>query len=690
MKSKLSDEWRDALQRQSRLPVTGVTVTEATKSRFWKWGWQSVTKLPETTDILSSRPTPGQRPDPRLARSDLKCQQHVSKRSGLAITILASNGIVFHLLSRFVFHCAARVSLAPLYAVLLLGGLPLLIRLARKLSHREFGSDLLAGISILASALQGKYLVGTIVVLMLSGGTALEEYSSARASSVLDALAQRLPRVTHRKMGAHTEDVTIDEVKVGDLLLIHPHEIVPADGRVIEGHGRMNEAFLTGEPFEVSKAPGSQVISGALNGENAVAIQVEKLPVDSRYARIMRVMEQTQQRRPRLRRLGDQLGAWYTPAAVVLALVAWILTGESYRFLAVLVIATPCPLLIAIPVAVVGAITLSARSGIIIKNPAILEQIDSCRTFIFDKTGTLTYGRPSLTGIVCAPGFEENEVLRAAASLERYSKHPLARAILDAASRAHLTLAVSSEISEPPGRGLRGTIMGQTVLITGRNRLVQRDTDIPPPGTGLECLVFIDDVFAALFRFRDAPRKDSHVFVGHLGPRHRVNRMLLVSGDRAPEVNYLAGIVGISEVRAGQNPEQKVAIVRAETKRAKTVFIGDGINDAPAMQAATIGLALGLNSDITSEAADAVVLESSLAKVDELIHIGRRMRSIALQSAMGGMGLSVLGMLAAAFGFLPPIGGAIAQEAIDLLAVLNAVRVAFPLRQLRDPELTVQ
>ncbi len=604
--------------------------------------------------------------------------------SDRAIALLASTGIAIHLLLRFAFRAAPQLSLAPLYAVLLLGGFPLVIALVRRLLNREFGSDLLAGISILTSVLQGEYLVGAIVVLMLSGGTTLEEYTSQHASSILDTLANRMPQTTHRKVGADTVDVTLNQVKVGDLLFIYPHEVCPADGVVVEGHGRMNEAFLTGEPFEVSKAPGSKVISGALNGETALTIRTEKLPGDSRYARIMRVMDDTQQRRPRLRRLGDQLGAWYTPVALLMAFLAWMLSGESHRFLAVLVIATPCPLLIAIPVAIIGAIALCARSGIIVKNPAILEQIDSCRTFIFDKTGTLTYGRPRLTEILCAPGFEEKSVLSGAASLERYSKHPLAQAILNAAELAQLPLESASEISEPPGQGLRGTVQGRAILLTGRNRVQENNIVLPPVQSGLECLVFIDGTFAAALRFHDAPRQDSRVFVQHLRPRHRVNRVLLVSGDRDSEVRYLAGAVGISEIHAGQSPEQKVAIVRQETSRAKTLFVGDGINDAPAMQAATVGVAFGLHSDVTAEAADAVILESSLGKVDELIHIGRRMRSIALQSAVGGMLLSIVGMVAAAFGFLPAINGAVAQELIDLIAVVNAVRVALPAEQLRD------
>ena len=254
----------------------------------------------------------------------------------------------------------------------------------------------------------GQYLVGSIVVLMLSGGTALEKFATRRASSVLKALAMRMPQTAHRKTTSGITDIEIDSVQVGDTLVVFPHEICPVDGVVLEGQGRMNEAYLTGEPFEMSKTPGSEVISGAVNGETALTIRAEKLPIDSRYAKIMQVMQETQQRRPRLRRLGDMLGAWYTPLAVTIALAAWIVSGESHRFLAVLVIATPCPLLLAIPVAVIGAISLSARRSIIIKNPAVLEQISHCTTLIFDKTGTLTYGRPSLTEILCAPGVSEN------------------------------------------------------------------------------------------------------------------------------------------------------------------------------------------------------------------------------------------------------------------------------------------
>lgn len=600
------------------------------------------------------------------------------------IALFTIVAIFLHLILRYLLHTSHLLWQSPLMAVLLVGGLPLLVPLARKLFAREFGSDHLAGISILTSAILGEYLVAAIVILMLSGGTALEEFASRRASSVLDALARRMPQVAHHKVDSQLSDVKLSEIAIGDILVIFPHEICPVDGVVLEGHGKMNEAYLTGEPFEIDKTPGSEVLSGSINGDAALHIRAEKLAIDSRYARIMQVMQDAEQRRPRLRRLGDQLGAWYTPVALALAGIAWAASGESHRFLAVLVVATPCPLLISIPVAVIGAISLSARRGIIIKNPAVLEQIDRCRTLIFDKTGTLTYGKPSLSEMLCAPGFDSNAVLQLAASLEHYSKHPLSQAILEAAQKSNLPLQVVSEVSERPGEGLRGKVGNHSVFVTNRKKFIAAGLNLPPIAPGLECLLFVDDVYAATFRFRDLPRADSGTFIGHLKPRHAVNRVLIVSGDRDQEVRHLAQQVGIAELYSAKSPEDKVAIVRRESAKAPTLFLGDGINDAPAMQAATVGVAFGVQSDITSEAADAVILETSLGRVDELIHIARRMRRIALQSAVGGMALSILGMFAAAFGYLPPIGGAIAQEIIDLAAVLNAVRVALPARSLTD------
>ena len=636
------------------------------------------THIQLTADRQASQLKSGERGQPQ------KSENPSTWTASTLIAFLAIACIFLHLFLRYAFDVSRTAWQAPLILALVVGGLPLLMRLTQKLFEREFGSDHLAGISIITSVILGEYLVGVIVILMLSGGTALEQFASRKASSVLDALARRMPETAHRKIGNELLDVSLGEISVGDTLVVFPHETCPVDGVVIDGSGKMNEAYLTGEPFEIEKMPGSQVISGAINGDVAIHIRAEKLAVDSRFARIMRVMQDAEQRRPRMRRLADKLGAWYTPVALALAGIAWGFTEEANRFLAVVVVATPCPLLIAIPVAVIGAISLSARRGIIIKNPAALEQIDRCRTLIFDKTGTLTYGKPSVSEILCAPGFAEDEVLELTASLERYSKHPLSLAVQEAAQKKNLPIEIVSEISERPGEGLRGTVAGRKVLVTSRSKVSGRDIALPPITSGLECLVFIDASYAATLRFYDTPRTDSRTFIKHLKPRHAVNRVLLVSGDRDHEVRRLAEEVGISEVHSAKTPEDKVAITREEVSGSPTLFLGDGINDAPAMQAATVGVAFGVHSDVTSEAADAVILEASLARVDELIHIARRMRRIALQSAIGGMALSILGMLAAAFGYLPPIGGAIGQEIIDLAAVLNAVRVALPPRDLVD------
>ncbi|MCA9294638.1 MAG: cadmium-translocating P-type ATPase [Phycisphaerales bacterium] len=599
------------------------------------------------------------------------------------IAIIAIVAIVLHLVMHWT---GAPGAVYPLYVALVLGGVPLVWDLFLNLIRFEFGSDLLAGISIVTAAILGEYLAGTLVVLMLSGGGALEAYAVRSASSVLQALARRMPSVAHRQSDSTLEDIALDDVQVGDRLVVLPHEVCPVDGVVLEGHSAMDESYLTGEPYVMSKTPGAQVISGAINGEAALTIRAEKRPVDSRYAKIMEVMRASEQQRPRMRRLADRLGAFYTPIAVGLAIIAWIIGGEATRFLAVLVVATPCPLLIAVPVAIIGSISLAAKRSIIVRDPLVLERAPRCKTMILDKTGTLTYGKPQLVNEHVAPGLEANQVLAFAAALEQYSKHPLASAVVNAAKGRKIALREANHMSEPPGQGLRGDVQGRAVRITSRHRLRQEhpEIELPPQEGGLECVVMLDGVFAALYRFRDAPRQESQAFIGHLGPRHGIERVMLVSGDRASEVEYLAKQVGIDEVHADQSPEQKVAIVRQQSELAQTIFVGDGINDAPALMTANVGVALGTANDVTIEAAGAVIMDNSLERVDELLHISHRMRRIALQSAVGGMALSIVGMLIAAAGYLPPVGGALVQEAIDVVAVLNALRVAIKPGALTD------
>ena len=609
-------------------------------------------------------------------------------RKPARIAVLCLFGIALHLTLRYGFHAGSLLYQTPLVVLLIVGGLPQLYGLLKKILKSELGADLLGGISIVTSLALGEYLAGAIIVLMLSGGEALESYAVRSASSVLAALAKRLPSVAHKKLGAEVTEVELSALAVGDALVIYPHEICPVDGEVTEGHGTMDESYLTGEPFQVTKTVGSSALSGAINGESVLTIRATARAADSRYAKIMEVMRDSEAKRPQLQRLGDSLGAFYTPFALVIALIAWAVTGDATRFLAVLVIATPCPLLLAIPIAIIGSISLCARRSIIVKSPVVLEQIAQCRTAIFDKTGTLTYGEPRLTELLLAPGRERKDVLTLVASLERYSKHPLARAILAAAADERLTLREATEVGERPGEGLRGNVDDHEVHVTSRHKFALQKLSgverIAPVSGGLECIVAVDRIYAATLRFRDAPRAESRSFVKHLGPKHHIQRVMILSGDRESEVRYLAEQVGVTEVYAQKSPEEKLEIVRQETSKVKTLYVGDGINDAPAMLAATVGIAIGQNSDVTAEAAGVVILDNSLKKVDEFLHISRRMRIIALQSAVGGMVLSVIGMGFAATGHLDPVSGAICQEVIDVLAVLNALRAALPPKVIHD------
>ncbi len=598
-------------------------------------------------------------------------------------------GMLAAFLTGFISH-QQRAADAVLLAVIVISSIPLMISLAREVLKGNFSVDILAVLSIVTALVLRQYWVAAIVIMMLTGGKALEEYATRRASSVLGALAKRMPQIAHR-VGADgvVSDVATDAIAVDDQVVLYPHELCPVDGVVAGGRGSMDESYLTGEPFLMAKAPGTTVLSGAINGNTALTIRATKVASDSRYAKIVEVLRASEQNRPRIRRLGDRIGSWYTPLAVAIALAAWFFSGHSERFLAVLVIATPCPLLIAIPVAIIGAISVGARYGIVIKDPSILEKLDSCKTLIVDKTGTLTDGQPTLTEVIATGPLPRHEVLQFAASLERYSKHPLAKAILDGAAREKITLLSAEDVSEAPGSGLIAHINGQRFTLTGREKLpAEVAKHLPPTAAGLECVLLSDGQLAGVLRFLDQPRRESRSFLSHLGSMHAVKDVILLSGDRPVEVALFAGGMGIEQAYGGMSPEQKVAMVQKMTAKAPTLYLGDGINDAPAMMAATAGVALGVNSDITAEAAGAVILQSSLASVDELIHIGRRMRRIALTSAVGGMLLSLTGMSAAAFGYLTPIEGAIAQEVIDLLAILNSLRMILPIGPLSDLKIT--
>ncbi|MBL0338797.1 MAG: heavy metal translocating P-type ATPase [Rhodospirillaceae bacterium] len=602
----------------------------------------------------------------------------------LLLVLLSLVAIAAHFALRFAALsdlAGIQVADMPLMAVITAGSIPVLWQIGHKLLKLNFGADILAVLALITAAILGEYLAAVLIIVMIASGQALEIYAMRKASSALLALAARMPSIAHLKTDVGIEEIPIGDIRIGHKIVIFPHETCPVDGVVIEGHGSMDESYLTGEPYQVSKVAGTSVLSGSINGESVLVVLAEKLPSDSRYVKIMEVMREAEQKRPALRRLGDQIGAVFVPLALTVASLVWLITGEATRFLAVLVIATPCPLLIAIPITLISAVSMAAKRGIIIKDPTVLERLPTCRTAIFDKTGTLTYGKPELTEIIAAQGIAPNIILQQVASLERYSKHPLADAILRSAEKSKLPLLDATSVSEKPGMGLTGTIDGKEIHVTHRKKLLQVRPEIlsiiPPITAGLECIILLNGLYAATFHFRDEPRKDGKSFIGHLAPSHHFTRLMLVSGDRESEVAYLAQYVGITVTMASQSPEQKLAIVRAETAKAPTLYMGDGINDAPALTAATVGIAFGQASDVTAEAAGALILENTLAKVDELLHLGLTMRKIALQSAIGGMLLSILGMGFAAAGYLTPVDGALLQEGIDVLAIMWALRLTW-------------
>lgn len=606
-------------------------------------------------------------------------------RTHVLVAIVAAAALATAMITYFPVHRILAAEVILLTAIWSTS-IPLLIEFFRNLLKGNFSVDVLAILSIATSLILKEYWAAIIIILMLSGGKALEEYATRRASSVLSALAKRMPQVAHRiSRDGDVSDVSTDAIAIGDAIELYPHELCPVDGLVLHGNGSMDESYLTGEPFLIAKAPGSIVLSGAINGDAALKIKATHIASDSRYAKIVEVLRASEENRPQIRRLGDRIGRWYTPIALTIAIVSWIIGGDPDRFLSVLVIATPCPLLIAIPVAIIGAISVGARRGIVIRDPSILEKLDSCKTLVVDKTGTLTYGKPSLTEIHCTTELSRSLLLQLAASLERYSKHPLATAVIEAAEEQKLDLLEVQEVSEAPGTGLRGKVADADLILTSRGKLApEAEKRLPPISPGLECVLLVDGKLAGTFHFHDQPRHESKSFLRHLKARHAFDHVVLLSGDRPAEVSHFASVVGISTVHGGKSPEEKVSIVRELTRKAPTLYLGDGINDAPAMMNATAGIALGVNSDITSEAAGAVILQSSLESVDELIHIGNRMRRIALTSAVGGMLLSLAGMGAASAGFITPVEGAIAQEVIDLLSILNSLRMIMPSGPLSD------
>jgi heavy metal translocating P-type ATPase len=549
------------------------------------------------------------------------------------------------------------------------------------LRHRRAGVDLIAVLALGGTLAVHEYLAGALIALMLASGRTLEAAAQRRASHDLRALLERAPRTARIRTATGVSQVPSSEVAVGDLLVVGPGEVVPVDGRVAEVPATLDESALTGEPLTVRRAPGEPVRSGVVNAGGAFELRATATEEDSTYAGIVRLARQAGAEAAPVVRLADRYAAWFLPLSLAVAGLAWLFSGSAVRAVAVLVVATPCPLLLAAPVAVVSGLSRASRLGVVVRDGGALENLGRARTLLLDKTGTLTRGRPRVLDVVAAPGGQSAQVLRLAASLDQYSPHVLAQAVVDAARERGLRLAEPSDVSEEPGRGASGTVAGQRMTI-GR-----RDEDTQPPdwARSVENRALLDGAAVAWLSVDGAPigavllrdplRPDAPRTLRRLRASG-IRRLVMLTGDRAAPAREVGAVLGLDDVQAALTPAGKVAAVRAEREHAVTVMVGDGVNDAPALAAADIGVAMGARgSTASSEAADIVLTTDRVDRLADAGAIAVRARRIAVQSALGGMALSLLAMAAAAFGLLPPAAGALLQEGIDVAVILNALRV---------------
>ncbi|MFD8304529.1 heavy metal translocating P-type ATPase [Streptomyces sp. NPDC059690] len=548
------------------------------------------------------------------------------------------------------------------------------------LRRGQAGVDLIAVLALGGTLAVGEYLAGALIALMLATGRTLEAAAQRRASHDLRALLEHAPRSAHRRTDAGVDTVPLAEVAVGDLLVVRPGEVVPVDGRVESTAAVLDESVLTGEPLQVERIRGEGVRSGAVNAGGAFELRATATEQDSTYAGIVRLAQQAGAESAPVVRLADRYAAWFLPLSLVVAGLAWLISGSAVRAVAVLVVATPCPLLLAAPVAIVSGLSRASRLGVVIRDGGALENLGRARTLLLDKTGTLTRGRPRVLDVTAAPGLKPAEVLRLAASLDQYSPHVLAQAIVDTARERNLELSAPTDVTEEPGRGAIGVVDGHRVSIGRLDR-----EDEPPvwakavdnrallDGAAIAWLT-LDGEPAGAVLLRDPLRHDAPRTLRHLRAAG-IQRLLMLTGDRAAPAHEVAAVLGLDEVRAELGPADKVAAVRAERERAVTVMVGDGVNDAPALAAADIGVAMGARgSTASSEAADIVLTTDRVDRLADAVTIAQRARRIAVQSALGGMLMSLAAMAAAAFGLLPPAAGALLQEGIDVAVILNALR----------------
>ncbi|WP_236041672.1 heavy metal translocating P-type ATPase [Streptomyces sp. Y2F8-2] len=559
------------------------------------------------------------------------------------------------------------------------------------------GVDLIAVLALAGTLAVGEYLAGALIGLMLATGRALEKAAERRASRDLRSLLEHAPRSARRRDGGSVSVVPLDVVAPGDVLVVGPGEVVPVDGEITVGPAVLDESVLTGESTPTERGVGETVRSGVVSGGGVFELRAKATAADSTYAEIVRLARQAAAERAPMVRLAERYAAWFLPLSLGLAAVAWVVSGSAVRAVAVLVVATPCPLLLATPVAIVSGLSQCARRGVVVRDGGALERLGRARTLVIDKTGTLTVGRPRVLEVAGAPGGPAPaDVLRLAASLDQVSAHLLAEAIVHEARSRNLPLTVPRDVTEEPGRGVTGTVDGLRIAV-GRTGV--SPADLPAWARAVDNRALLDGAatvwltvngtLSGALLLRDPLRPDAPRTIRRLRAAG-LERLLMLTGDRPEPAREVGAVLGLDDVRAGQLPTDKIAAVREESGRAVTIMVGDGVNDAPALAAADVGVAMGARgSTSASEAADIVLTTDRVARLADAMEIAARARRIAVQSAAGGMAMSLAAMAAALLGLLPPAPGALLQEAIDVTVILNALRALLPppgVRPTLEPE----
>lgn len=593
-----------------------------------------------------------------------------------------------------------------LIAVILLGGIPLLWATLRQLARGEVGVDVIAILAIGGSLILGQYLAGAIIVLMLAGGEALEAFALRRAGQSLAKLAERAPRIAHIWRDNELVDIPAEAVEREQVVVVKPGEVIPVDGLVVAGASGVSEADLTGEPLPVNKEPGVQVLSGSVNLDHILEVRAMKRSAESQYARILQLVADAQQSRAPIHRLADRYGAVFTALAVSMAGIAWLLSGDSLYALAVLVVATPCPLILATPIAIMSGIDRAAHRGLIVKSGATIEQLGRVDVAVFDKTGTLTLGEPQLVDVIKVNGassalhdYDDDTLLWLVASVEQFSTHILARAVVDAAHRLERPLQMATHLDELPGKGIQGRVAVATAGADGAptptayadvavgNRKFMAHLGLPISSTLIEererrttngqigSFIAINGSVSALLVFADVPRPELGRLTSAL-KASGISETWLLTGDGEVVAQQIGKLAEIDHVVARCLPEQKVETIRAlQARKHRVLMVGDGVNDAPALATASVGLAIGAQGLSAAAAiADAVLLSPDILQVAHAVKLGRRVMRVALQGIWIGMGLSLIAMVCAAFGLIPPTMGAILQEGIDVVVIVNALR----------------